>query len=63
MGICDGRTPLILRKNQVDIVLMDVRMPGMDGVTASKQITEEYQIPVIILTTFDEDRYIEERDT
>ncbi|WP_375152682.1 hypothetical protein [Enterococcus mundtii] len=27
---------------------MDVRMPGMDGVTATEQITEEYQIPVII---------------
>ncbi|MGM0171967.1 hypothetical protein IGJ39_002073 [Enterococcus sp. AZ140] len=62
VGIChDGRSAIAFcEKNQVDLVLMDVRMPGMDGVTATQQITEVYQIPVIILTTFDEDRYIEE---
>lgn len=62
VGIChDGDSAIqFCKENQVDIVLMDVRMPGMDGVTATKQITEEYQIPVIILTTFDEDRYIDE---
>lgn len=42
-----------------DIVLMDVRMPVMDGVTATKLICDRFpQTKVLILTTFDEDEYI-----
>lgn len=42
-----------------DVVLMDVRMPVMDGVTATQQITAAYpEIGVIILTTFDDEAYI-----
>lgn len=42
-----------------DVVLLDIRMPIMDGVATTKQITQDYpQIKILILTTFDDDEYI-----
>lgn len=42
-----------------DIILMDVRMPDMDGVQCTKFVKEVYpEIKVIVLTTFDDDEYI-----
>ncbi len=43
----------------VDVVLMDVRMPTMDGLTATAQITARPGAPrVVVLTTFDLDEYV-----
>lgn len=48
-----------IRKQKPDIILMDIRMPKMDGVQCTKIIKDVYpQIKIIILTTFDDDEYV-----
>lgn len=56
----DGREVIrSVRARKPDVILMDVRMPEMDGVSCTKIIKENYpQIKIIILTTFDDDEYV-----
>ena len=43
-----------VRKNRPDVILMDIRMPKMDGVQCTKIIKDNYsEIKIIILTTLD----------
>jgi DNA-binding NarL/FixJ family response regulator len=56
----NGQTALAqVEALQPDVVLMDIRMPVMDGVAATKAITERFpQTNVLVLTTFDKDEYV-----
>lgn len=55
----DGLTALtMLAEVAADVVLMDVRMPGLDGIATTRAIAAEADAPrVIVLTTFDRDDY------
>ncbi len=48
-----------VKELQPNVVLMDIRMPVMDGVTATKQICQKFpNINILVLTTFDDDTYV-----
>jgi DNA-binding NarL/FixJ family response regulator len=56
----DGEEALALTaKLSPDVILMDVRMPKMNGVEATKRIKEEFPATrILMLTTFDDDEYV-----
>lgn len=56
----DGaQVPAVLDRHPVDVVLMDLRMPGVDGVTATAAVRARPRPPeVLVLTTFDTDEEV-----
>ena len=52
----DGREALeLLRREKIHLVLMDVMMPALDGISATAKLREESNVPVILLTAKSED--------
>ena len=45
---------------QPDLAILDVKMPGIDGIEAARQITASQRVPVLILTAFSQRNLIEE---
>jgi len=46
----DGQQAVCMARENYDVILMDVRMPGMDGLEATKAIRAKSRVPIIALT-------------
>lgn len=56
----DGRKAVVLtRSYRPDLVIMDIKMPQMDGIAAAKKMAEEKLAPVLLLTAFSQPEIVE----
>jgi DNA-binding NarL/FixJ family response regulator len=56
----DGKHALeLISQDQPDLVLMDLKMPGLNGILATRKIKESYpDLPVLVLTTYEDDEWL-----
>lgn len=56
----DGREAVELAdRHQPDLAILDIKMPGLDGISAAREITDRRPIPVILLTAYSEPELVE----
>lgn len=56
----DGREAVELAdRHQPDLAILDIKMPGLDGISAAREITARRPIPVILLTAYSEPELVE----
>jgi AmiR/NasT family two-component response regulator len=48
----------LARSRQPDVALLDVKMPGLDGIEAARQILDERPIPIVMLTAYGQDELV-----
>jgi response regulator NasT len=51
---------LLVEQHQPDLAILDIKMPGMDGLRAAREITTNHQVAVLLLTAFSQRDLIEE---
>src|SRR5216110_584591 len=55
----DGEEAVALaREHEPDLAIMDVKMPGLDGIEAARRILEEPSIPIVMLTAYGQDELV-----
>ena len=55
-----GRGVQLALDLEPDFVLMDLNMPGLDGIQATKQIMDRHPMPIIVLTAYSDSRSVED---
>ena len=50
----------LVARHRPDLAILDIKMPGMDGLRAAREITSQYQVAVMLLTAFSQRDLIEE---
>jgi two-component system, response regulator PdtaR len=59
----DGQEAVtVVLETRPDVVVMDIKMPGIDGLEASEQILKEYPVCIVMLTAFSDIEYYQKAD-